>query len=73
MDGNQYVFVQCDTGSSVYNALTSALKQRPDWRQGGQPQNPSTGTNLILADRNKLPFKTMGEYIELKYYEILSL
>ncbi|KAK7466611.1 hypothetical protein BaRGS_00037268 [Batillaria attramentaria] len=53
-----YLFVQRDLESSVYTAVAKHLLERGDWKK--QPRE-STRFNLMLGDRNKLPWHRFGQ------------
>ncbi|KAK7103151.1 tubulin--tyrosine ligase-like [Littorina saxatilis] len=53
-----YLFVNRDKGSSVYAAVGKFLEKRGDWKR--QPPD-SPRFNLMLGDRNKLPWHKTGQ------------
>lgn len=53
----KYYFVQRDKESSVYTAVGKLLTDRGDWQK--QPPD-SPRFNLMLGDRNKLPWHKIG-------------
>ena len=61
-DSDTYVFAHCDVTSSVYSAVCQVLKRRVDWRASSTSGDVVTGTNLILGDRNNLPFRKIGKW-----------
>lgn len=58
--GQKYLFVERDKGSSVYKAVGKFLEERGDWKR--QPVD-SPRFNLMLGDRNKLPWYLFGELL----------
>lgn len=54
-----YLFVQRDLESSVYAAVAKYLQRREDksWKKVAKD---STRFNLMLGDRNKLPYSKLG-------------
>ncbi|XP_046578237.1 tubulin--tyrosine ligase-like [Haliotis rubra] len=55
-----YLFVQRDAGSSVYTAVAKYLQTREDKSWKKVPKD-STRFNLMLGDRNKLPYSKLGQ------------
>ncbi|XP_067680791.1 tubulin--tyrosine ligase-like isoform X2 [Haliotis asinina] len=55
-----YLFVQRDAGSSVYTAVAKYLQTREDKSWKKVPRD-STRFNLMLGDRNKLPYSKLGQ------------
>ena len=56
-----------DTSSSFYSEVSQQLDTKAVWKckckveETGKTSDPN-GVNLILAHRNKIPFKTLGNY-----------
>ena len=57
-----YTYAVRDEGSSVYTALSKALKSRPDWRR---VKKDNTKANLILLERNNQSYWKLGKFPKL--------
>lgn len=58
-----YTYAVRDEGSSVYTALSKALKSRPDWRR---VKKDNTKANLILLERNNQSYWKLGQQPGIK-------
>lgn len=56
-----YTFINRDKNSSVYNEVSRQLLRRDgEW---SQVSRNSLRFNLMLGDRNSLPYNRLGEYL----------